>query len=150
MSFYFKIFVTISLFAVVSCAKPKVTNIVLANDSELNCKELTLAVFEAEKLREDAEYVKTGTGGNVSRMILFWPAWAQTIHNADKAVQAANDRIYHLTVLQKKRGCVDDKIFSGKITAISVSDELKKLKNLYDSGTINKREYEKAKKKVLK
>ena len=45
------------------------------------------------------EYAKEGTGGNVARMILFWPAWAQTLHNADKAILAANDRNHHLIIL---------------------------------------------------
>ena len=29
-------------------------------------------------------------------VMLFWPAWAQTLHNADIAIQATNDRNYHL------------------------------------------------------
>lgn len=150
MSFFFKTFLLCFLLILIGCAKPKVTDTVLPNDKRLNCKELTLAIFEAEKLKEDAEYAKTGTGGNVSRMLLFWPAWAQTIHNADKAVQAANDRIYHLTVLQKKKNCENNEAFSAKSKQISVSDELEKLKKLYETGSITGYEYEKAKKKVLK
>ena len=38
--------------------------------------------------------------------MLFWPAWAQTLHNADIAIKAANDRTYHLLKLSDKKSVV--------------------------------------------
>ena len=66
-----------------SCAKPTVVNVAMPEDEKLNCKQLENAVAKAQKLKRDAEYAKDTTGGNVTRMLLFWPAWAQTLHNAD-------------------------------------------------------------------
>ena len=64
-----------------SCAKPKIVNIIQPNDEKLNCVQLENAIVETEKIKKDAEYAKTGTGGNITRMMLFWPAWAKTLHN---------------------------------------------------------------------
>ena len=86
----------ISIILLNSCAKPTVVNVVLPGDDELNCEQLENAVAESQKIKREAEYAKEGTGGNVTRLLLFWPAWAQTLHNADVAIMAANDRIYHL------------------------------------------------------
>ena len=143
--------ITFLLIFVNSCAKPKVVEVKLASDKELTCEELDLAIFESEKLREDAKYAKTGTGGNISRMLLFWPAWAKTFHNADVAITAANDRIYHLTVLKKKNKCKkssDTNILNTTKTN-SLANELKELKELFDNGDITGYEYQKAKKKLL-
>ena len=93
----------ISLILLNSCAKPTVVNIVVPGDNKLNCEELENAVAETQKIKKDAEYAKEGTGGNVARMMLFWPAWAQTLHNADIAIQAANDRNFHLINIMKKK-----------------------------------------------
>jgi hypothetical protein len=88
-----------------SCAKPTVINVTKKNDNNLECKELDLEMMEAKNFKKEAKMEKDGTGGNLARMILFWPALATTFHNSDKAIQAADSRIYHLTLLQKKRGC---------------------------------------------
>ena len=86
-----------------SCAKPTVVNVVLPGDEKLNCEQLRNAVAETQKIKKDAEYAREGTGGNVARLMLFWPAWAQTLHNADVAIQAANDRNFHLIKIMKKK-----------------------------------------------
>ena len=78
------------------CAKPTVVNVVLPGDDKLNCEQLENAVAESQKIKREAEYAKEGTGGNITRVMLFWPAWAKTLHNADVAVRAADDRIFHL------------------------------------------------------
>ena len=93
----------ISLVLLSSCAKPTVVNIVVPGDEELNCEQLENAIAETQKIKKDAEYAKEGTGGNVARLMLFWPAWAQTLHNADIAIQAANDRNFHLITIMKKK-----------------------------------------------
>ena len=89
----------------VSCAKPQIVDISKENDAQLNCGELDLEILEAKNFRNLALKEKDGTGGNLARMFLFWPSLAQTFHNSDKAISAADSRIYLLTLLQKKKKC---------------------------------------------
>ena len=143
----------ISIILLNSCAKPTVVNVVLPGDDELNCEQLENAVAESQKIKREAEYAKEGTGENVTRLLLFWPAWAQTLHNADVAIMAANDRIYHLFNIMKKKKCGGvDKIeaqITNTTTSISITGQLKDLKEMYKSGDLTKEEYKKAKKKIL-
>ena len=88
-----------------NCAKPTVVETVQKTDYDLSCEELKLGIFETKKFKEDAEQQRDGTGANVTRSVLFWPALLKSMLNADKAVQAASDRIYHLEVLQMKKKC---------------------------------------------
>ena len=144
----------ISIILLNSCAKPTVVNVVLPGDNELNCEQLEDAVAESQKIKREAEYAKEGTGGNVARLLLFWPAWAQTLHNADVAIIAANDRIYHLFNIMKKKKCsMVDKI-EAQITKTAtftnnITEQLKELKEMYKSGDLTEEEYKKAKKKIL-
>ena len=87
----------------------------------------------------------------MTRIILFWPAWAKTLHNADVAIMAANDRIYHLFNIMKKKGCVGTDKIEAQITntEISIIGQLKELKKMYKSGDLTKDEYKRAKKKIL-
>ena len=143
----------VSVILLYACAKPTVVNVVLPGDEELNCEQLENAVAESQKIKRDAEYAKEGTGGNVARVMLFWPAWAKTLHNADVAIMAANDRIYHLFNIMKKKSCsAVDKIeaqITNTTTSISITGQLKELKEMYKSGYLTKEEYKKAKKKIL-
>ena len=143
-----------SLILLNSCAKPTVVNVVMPEDEKLNCEELENAVAEAQKIKKDAEYAKEGTGGNVARVLLFWPAWAQTLHNADVAIIAANDRIYHLFNIMKKKKCSSVDKIEAQITKTAtftnnITEQLKELKEMYKSGDLTEEEYKKAKKKVL-
>ena len=138
-----------------SCAKPTVVNVTMPGDEKLNCEQLENAVAEAQKLKKDAEYAKDATGGNVTRMLLFWPAWAQTLHNADVAIMAADDRSYHLVKIMKEKKCKNINIVSAEMAKTAsasenIADQLKTLKELYDSGDLTKEEYKKAKEKILK
>ena len=144
----------LSLIFLNSCAKPTVVNVVLPEDDQLNCEQLENEVAETHKIKKDAEFAKEGTGGNVARLLLFWPAWAQTLHNADVAIQAANDRNFHLIKLMKKKNCKGVDSINAKINASSnptdnIAGQLKILKEMYDSGDLTKEEYTKAKKTVL-
>ena len=143
-----------SLILLSSCAKPTVVNVVVPGDNKLNCEQLENAVAETQKIKKDAKDAKEDTGGNVARVMLFWPAWARTLHNADVAIQAANDRNYHLINIMKKKNCkgvdsINTQINKSKISTDNVAVQLKILKEMYDSGDLTKKEYEKAKKKVL-
>ena len=93
----------ISLVLIASCAKPTIIETTKLNDKNLGCDEIDLEIFEAQKFKADAEKVNTGASGNVTRLILFWPAWLKSINNAEKAIAAADDRVYHLRVLKKKK-----------------------------------------------
>tara|TARA_B100001245_G_C22522740_1_gene263353 strand:- start:16 stop:477 length:462 start_codon:yes stop_codon:yes gene_type:complete len=142
---------SISIILLNTCAKPTVVNIVLPGDNELDCEQLENAVAESQKIKREAEYAKEGTGGNVTRVILFWPAWAKTLHNADVAIRAADDRIYHLFNIMKKKRCDGTDKIEAQITSteISITEQLKDLKEMYKSGYLTKEEYKKAKKKIL-
>ena len=144
----------LSLILLNSCAKPTVVNVVMPEDEKLNCEQLENAVAETQKIKKDAEYAKEGTGGNVARMVLFWPAWAQTLHNADVAIQATNDRNYHLINIMKKKNCmgvdnINSQINKSTTFTNNVAGQLKILKEMYDAGDLTQEEYTKAKKKVL-
>ena len=155
MSSFFKILTLyVGLILLNSCAKPTVVEVVLPEDEKLNCEQLENAVAETQKIKKDAEYAKEGTGGNVARMMLFWPAWAQTLHNADVAIQAANDRNYHLIKIMKKNNCkgvdnINAEIKKSTTSTDNVAAQLKVLKEMYDSGDLTKEEFEIAKKRVL-
>jgi len=143
-----------------SCAKPTVVEVVQPNDDKLNCEELKIEILEAQKMKEEAAFSKD-SGGNYARVILFWPAWAQSLHNADEAILAANDRKHHLIKIMKKKKCKGADKLEAKIkdssattTAKSISQEniaeqLKILKELYDAGDLTDEEYKKAKDKVI-
>ena len=144
----------LSIILLNSCAKPTVVTIVLPGDDELNCEQLENAVAESQKIKREAEYAKEGTGGNITRVMLFWPAWAKTLHNADVAVRAADDRIFHLFKIMKKKSCanvdkIEVQILNIENTKITITQQLKELRKMYKSGDLTKEEYKKAKKKVL-
>ena len=144
----------VSVILLYACAKPTVVNVVLPGDKELNCKQLEDAVAESQKIKREAEYAKEGTGGNITRVMLFWPAWAKTLHNADVAVRAADDRIFHLFKIMKKKSCtnvdkIEAQILNIKNAKITITQQLMELKEMYKSGDLTKEEYKKAKNKIL-
>ena len=144
----------VSVILLYACAKPTVVNVVLPGDEELNCEQLEDAVAESQKIKREAEYAKEGTGGNITRVMLFWPAWAKTLHNADVAVRAADDRIFHLFKIMKKKSCtnidkIEAQILNIENTKITITQQLKELKEMYKSGDLTKEEYKKAKNKIL-
>jgi len=144
----------VSLFLILSCAKPTVVETVLPGDDKLNCEQLEYEIAESQKIKREAEYAREGTGGNMTRLMLFWPAWAQTLHNADTAIMAAEDRIFHLVKIMKKKKCKGVNIINAQISeendsSNNIAKQLKILKKMYDDGDLTKEEYSKAKKKVL-
>ena len=143
----------ISVILLYACAKPTVVNVVLPGDKDLNCEQLENEVLESQKIKREAEFAKEGTGGNITRVMLFWPAWAKTLHNADVAIRAADDRIFHLFKIMKEKKCTNiDKIEAQILNInrkISITDQLKEIKKMYKSGDLTKEEYKKAKNKIL-
>ncbi len=135
-----------------SCATPEVVMIKDPKDEKRNCEELENLVAEAQKFKRDALFEKENTGGNMARMILFWPAAATTFYNADKAIRAANDRTYHLVKIMKKKNCKNIDIVNSNILEKSTQDiasQLNMLKEMFKSGDLTKEEFTKAKKKLL-
>ena len=151
-----KIFISfICLVFLKSCAKPEVVNVKQSNDYNLDCKGLENSVEEAQKFKKDANYAKSGTGGNVSRLLLFWPAWAQSLHNADKAIVAADNRIYHLKKIMKNKNCKNIKALNAStgennLSSQDVAGQLRALRDLKESGDLTEDEFQKAKEKILK
>ena len=144
---------SISLVLLYSCAKPTVVNVVMPGDKKLNCDQLKEGYAETRRFKKEAETVReTDTGANVTRTILFWPALVKTLHNADVAIRAANDRAYHLVNIMKNKNCKGtNKLYSEltKTDSITISYEIKRLHKLYKSGALTEDEFEQAKKKVL-
>ena len=145
-------FILIILIIFSSCAKPTVVNIKMPNDSSLNCDDLEKEYQETRRFKEEAFAVQNSMGGNTTRAMLFWPALLKTMHNADLAIKAANDRAYHLIEIMKKNDCkVADKFFSEltKTDTKEISTEISRLNKLYKKGILTKKEFIQAKKKVL-
>ena len=135
---------------VLSCATPTVVEIKNPLDEQKTCDELEKSVAEAQKFKRDALFEKNNTGGNMARMMLFWPAMATTFHNSDKAIRAANDRTYHLLKIMKKKNCKNVDLVNSEILRNStetIAGQLNLLKEMYKSGDLTKEEFSKAKKK---
>ena len=142
-----------------SCAKPTVVDSIMPGDEELNCGQLKNSVAEAQRFIRDAESVKGGTGDNWARGLLFWPAIIQSYSNANEAIAAANTRKVHLFNIMRQKNCKNVGLLVVETTAIggedskrseeSLTNELKTLNELYQSGVLNEEEFKQAKKKVL-
>ena len=132
------------------CAKPTVVNVVMPEDLELNCEKLKDEFQETRRFKQEAENVgNPQTGGTITRSMFFWPALLKTLHNADEAIKAANDRGYHLIDIMKNKNCDNiDKYFS-EIVRTTPSQEIIRLNRLYKMGVLTKEEFEMSKKKVL-
>ena len=143
------------VFFVFSCAKPLVVETIQPGDDLLNCADLKQEIEEAKKIKQEAELSKA-SGGNFARALLFWPAWAQSLNNADEAILAANNRSFHLIKVMRKKNCpgannleanIVDK--PKNITETNLADQLETLKELYEGGHLSEEEYTKAKKKII-
>ena len=143
----------LGLILLISCAKPTVVNVVMPEDEKLNCEQLKDGYVETRRFKQEAENVKeVNSGGNMTRTMFFWPALLQTLHNADMAIRAANNRAYHLIDIMKNKNCTDaDKLYSEltRSDTITVSFEINRLNKLYRRGVLTEEEFKQAKKKVL-
>ena len=143
------------IFLIFSCAKPLVVETVQPGDNLLNCTELKQEIEETNKIKQEAEFSKA-SGGNFARAILFWPAWAQSLNNADDAILAANNRSFHLIKVMRKKNCPGADSLQVNLVdkpkneiETNLADQLKILKELYENGHLSEEEYTKAKKKIL-
>ena len=143
------------IFFTSSCAKPLVVETIQLGDDLLNCTELKQEIEEAKKIKQEAEFSK-GSGGNFARALLFWPAWAQSLNNADDAILAANNRSFHLIKVMRKKKCPGAENLEANlidkpknVVETSLAEQLKTLKDLYEDGHLSEEEYTKAKKKII-
>ena len=143
------------VFLISSCAKPLVVEIIQPGDDLLNCSELKQEIEETNKIKQEAEFSKA-SGGNFARAILFWPAWAQSLNNADDAILAANNRSFHLIKVMRKKKCPGAENLEANIidkpknvVETNLAEQLKTLKDLYEDGHLSEEEYTKAKKKII-
>ena len=152
-----RIILILVIFFIFSCAKPTVVKIIQPGDDLLNCTELKQEIDETNKIKEEVEFSKE-SGGNFARLILFWPAWAQSLNNADDAMIAANNRSFHLIKLMRNKDCPGADKLKAKIIGkpqkknigeSNLADQLKTLKELYENGHLSDEEYAKAKKKII-
>ena len=143
------------VFFISSCAKPLLVDTIQPGDDLLNCTELKQEIEEVKKIKQEAEFSKS-SGGNFARAILFWPAWAQSLNNADDAILAANNRSFHLIKVMRKKNCPGSDSLEANIIdkpknviETNLADQLKTLKELYEDGHLSEEEYTKAKKKII-
>ena len=141
-----KILIAAYLLFLTACGKPEVVQISQPNDGNLDCNNLKLAILEAEQFKKKAMAQREGTAGNVTRNLVFWPSLVGTMLNADKAIEAAEDRIYHLQVISIKKKCG----INIKIKQTRLISQLKELKQLRETESITEEEYIAGKNKLLK
>ena len=148
-----------SLILLGSCATPTVVTVVMPGDEGLSCSQLKNEVAETQRFKREAEAVKGGTGGNITRGLLFWPAIIGSYQNANEAIAAANNRKVHLFNIMRKKDCKGLGGFVVETTTVvqgdtkaseeSITQELKSLNELYKSGVLTEEEFTQAKKKLL-
>ena len=95
--------IILTLVLIKSCAKPTVVDVVMPRDKELNCKELKDEYAETRRFKQEALDVQSAPGAQTARSVFFWPALLVTLHNGDKAINAANERAYHIVDIMKKK-----------------------------------------------
>ena len=141
-----KILIAAYLLFLTACGKPEVVQISQPNDDNLDCNNLKLAILEAEQFKKKAMAQREGTAANVTRNLVFWPSLVGTMLNADKAIEAAEDRIYHLQVISIKKKCG----INIRIKQTGLISQLKELKQLRETESITEEEYIAGKNKLLK
>ena len=156
MKYLTNLAIILNLAFLLSCAKPTVVNVVKTEDKNLNCKQLEVAVTDAQEFRQKALDVTGGTQGNYARAIFFWPALYITYANAHDAIVAANERSVHLINVMQDKNCnnLNDVLtqISGTPrvqTLAELSKAYKNLNDLYKSGALTEDEFIEQKKKIL-
>ena len=138
------LYITLIFSFLISCATPEVVVVKDPLDEKRSCEELENLVAKTQKFKRDALFEKENTGGNMTRMILFWPAAATTFYNADKAIRAANDRTYHLLKIMKNKDCKNVDLVNSNILRNStetIVGQLNTLSEMYKSGVLSKEEF---------
>ncbi len=97
------VIVSVIIINFLGCASPTVVEPVQGGDYDMTCSELTMAIADAKRFKEEAKAEKGFTRGNVARGVLLWPTILGTYSNANAAIQAADTRIVHLSNIKEKK-----------------------------------------------
>ena len=98
-------FIIIFLFFV-SCATPKVINVIGPNDNELSCEELSAEIARANEYHDKAQEAKDmGKSHNIGAALFFLPGIGVTMSNIHEATEAAKNRAIHLNKIKEKKNC---------------------------------------------
>ncbi len=100
---YLLLIISLIIINLLGCANPTVVESVQSGDYNMDCVELTMAIAEAKHFKAKAKSKKGFTGGNVARGILLWPTILGTYSNVNEAVQAADNRIIHLSRIKAEK-----------------------------------------------
>lgn len=97
----------LSIFLIcISCATPKVINIIEPKDNKLDCEELSNEIAVANKYADEAQKAKKmNSPHNIGAIIFFLPGMGVTMKNVEEATIAANDRAIHLNKIKEKKNC---------------------------------------------
>ena len=91
---------------ILSCATPKIVNIIGPNDNKLSCEELSLEIAQANKYADEAKNAKKmDQPHNIGALLFFLPGYGVTMKNVDEALIAAKNRAEHLNKLKDKKNC---------------------------------------------
>ena len=89
-----------------SCATPKVINVIGPNDNKLSCEELSVEIAKANQYADEAQKAKKiDQPHNLGAIIFFLPGYRVTMKNIEEATKAAKDRAFHLSKIKEKKNC---------------------------------------------
>jgi len=98
-------FITIFFFTI-SCATPKVVNVIGPNDNKLSCKELSSEIAKANHYADEAQNAKKASQPhNIGAILFFFPGIGFSMHNIEEATKAAKERAIHLNKIKEKKNC---------------------------------------------
>ncbi len=135
--------------ALTGCATPTVVTERTAADLNLTCDELLSEISEAERFENEARGDRGVTGTNVAAAVVFWPALLGTYANTEEAIKAARGRQTYLSGLYEDKSCSDVVAADSSATAQSVTERLRELDSMKESGLITEAEYLSARQRAL-
>jgi|TARA_B100001093_G_C26577298_1_gene905598 hypothetical protein len=151
----FTVFLTIVL--VYGCAGSAQHKVVSANqsgDRDKTCKQLDAEIVRAQVIIDGVNQDKNDVNGAdwVDGILWFPFNLIAKQQNYKNALQSADRRIENLERIKDKKGCDRGQANQATIKAKSsnIVSELNKLTEMYKKGDLTKKEYEKAKKQLLK
>ena len=100
-----KKFIPLIMLLLVSCATPHVVDVIMPGDEELNCNQLNIEIAKLDKFIKEAEKEIGVTWGNAGRLITFPVGIWATYENANKAINAANQRENYLNTIKQRKKC---------------------------------------------
>ena len=153
-----RIFCLLSLLLIVSaCAGSAQHQVVSANqsgDRDKSCKQLDAEIVRAQVIIDGVNQDKNDVSGKdwVDGILWFPFNLIAKSQNYKNALQAADRRIENLERIKEKKGCDTSASNQQKIKTKSASivSELNDLTDMYKRGDLTKKEYEKAKRDLLK